>query len=521
MQKEIVLELSPEDASDEMYYRPIILKKLRINDEQIRFIKTVRKSIDARRRRIKINMAFRVFIDEKPPESLKWHPEWKNVENSREVIIIGAGPAGMFAALRMIELGIKPLILERGKPVEERKDDIRLLEQKNLLNPDSNYCYGEGGAGTFSDGKIYTRAKKRGDHNKILEILHYHGADEEILYESHPHIGSDRLPRIVAAIRKTIRDAGGKIWFNTRISDIVIKNDTVTGILTSKNEKLVSDAVILATGHSARDIYHLLYRKGIKLETKPFAMGVRVEHPQELINFIQYHGQKSAYLPAASYNVIQQTGGRGVYSFCMCPGGQIVPSATAPEEIVVNGMSVAKRNSPFANSGLVVQVNPEDFKAYELYEGLAALRLQEDFEKSAYAASNHPQVAPAQRIIDFMQQRFSSTLPENSYIPGVISNSMHEWMPAFIVNSLKEAIRVIDKRMHGFISKDAIMVGVESRTSSPVRIPRNPETGEHIHVRGLFPCGEGSGYAGGIISSAVDGEKAADKCRIFLNTLNN
>lgn len=518
MQKEIVLELSPEDASDEVCYKPHIIKKLRISEDRIRYVQIVRKSIDARRRRIRINMAFRIFIDENPSDSLKWQPTWKNVEKSREVLIIGAGPAGMFAALRLIELGIRPLILERGKPVEERKDDIKILERKHLLNTDSNYCFGEGGAGTFSDGKIYTRAKKRGDHNKILEILHYHGADESILYESHPHIGSDRLPLIVAGIRKTILDAGGRILFNTRFSDIYIQDRRVTGILTSSNEKLVCDALILATGHSARDVYHLLYRRGIRLETKPFAMGVRVEHPQELINFVQYHGQKSAYLPAATYNVVQQIGGRGVYSFCMCPGGQVVPAATTPEEIVVNGMSVAKRNSSYANSGLVVQVIPADYKDYEHDKELAALRLQEDFEKTAYAASNRPQVAPAQRIIDFLQHKFSSTLPENSYIPGVVSSPMHQWMPGFIVNSLQEAFRKIDEKMHGFVSKDAIMLGVESRTSSPVRIPRNSDTGEHIHISGLFPCGEGSGYAGGIVSSAVDGEKAAEKCKQYLHS---
>lgn len=520
MQKEIVLELTPEDASHETYYKPLIIKKLRISEERIRYIKTVRKSIDARRRRIRINMAFRVFIDEFPSDDMKWQPRWQNVEKSREVIIIGAGPAGMSASLRLIELGIRPIIIERGKPVEDRMADIQILEKNHQLDPDSNYCFGEGGAGTFSDGKIYTRAKKRGDHNKILEILHYHGADETILYETHPHIGSDRLPLIVKGIRKTILDAGGKILFNTRVSDIVLANDRITGVLTGRNEKLSADAVILATGHSARDIYHLLNRRGIKLESKPFAMGVRVEHPQELINYVQYHGQKSAFLPAATYNVAQQIEGRGVYSFCMCPGGRIVQASTSPQEIVINGMSNSQRNSPFANSGLVVQVLPADHKKFESYKGLAALKLQENFEKDAYAASNQPQVAPAQRIIDFIQNKSSSTLPETSYIPGIVSSPMHQWMPGYMVYSLQLALKEIDKVMHGFISKDAVMLGVESRTSSPVRIPRNPDTGEHIHIRGLFPCGEGSGYAGGIISSAVDGDQAADKCMQYLEKRN-
>jgi uncharacterized FAD-dependent dehydrogenase len=516
VQKEIVLELSPEDASHEAYYKPFIIKKLKIAAGRIQYIKIIRKSIDARSRKIRVNIAFQVFIDEKPSAEINWHPSFQNVDKSREVLVIGAGPAGMFAALRLLEVGIRPVILERGKPVEERIDDIRLLEYNHQLNPDSNYCFGEGGAGTFSDGKIYTRAKKRGDHHKILEILYYHGADETILYEAHPHIGSDRLPRIVAGIRKTILDAGGRIFFNTRVSDFVIKNERMTGVLTTGNEKLLADGIILATGHSARDIYHVLYKKGIKLEAKPFAMGVRVEHPQDLINEIQYHGAKSTYLPAASYNIVQQIAGRGVYSFCMCPGGQIVPAGTSPEEMVVNGMSNSMRNSPFANSGLVVQIFPEDHKEYDNYEGLAALKLQENFEKDAYAASNRPLLAPAQRIVDFILNKSTSALPENSFIPGVVASPMHQWMPDFIVKTLQAGFKEIDKRMHGFISKDAIMLGVESRTSSPVRIPRNADTGEHINIKGLFPCGEGSGYAGGIISSAVDGDQIANKCSMHL-----
>ena len=519
MQKVIVLELSPEDASYETLYKPVIIKRLGVTTERIRHIQIIRKSIDSRRRKVKVNIAFRVFVDEIPSTDTVWQPAFQNVEKSSEVLVIGSGPAGLFAALRLLELGIRPVIIERGKPVEDRINDIKLLELDNVLNPESNYCFGEGGAGTFSDGKIYTRAKKRGDHYKVLEILRFHGADESILYEAHPHIGSDRLPLIVANIRKTILDAGGIMHFNTKVSDFIMKRDRLTGIVTSEKEKLSAAATILATGHSARDIYYLLSDRGISLEAKPFAMGVRVEHPQQLIDNIQYHGQKSAYLPAATYNIVQQISGRGVYSFCMCPGGQIVPATTSSEEIVVNGMSNAMRDSPYANAGLVVQIFSSDYKEFESYKGLAALRLQENFERNACEASGHPQVAPAQRITDFIRNKSSSTLPENSYVPGVVSSPMHRWMPDFIVKSLQAGFREFDKRMRGFVSENAIMVGVESRTSSPVRIPRNPDTGEHMHIRGLFPCGEGSGYAGGIVSSAVDGEHAADKCQKYLENI--
>ena len=422
----------------------------------------------------------------------------------------------MFAALRLIELGMRPVIIERGKPVEERIADINIFEEKLQLNPESNYCYGEGGAGTFSDGKIYTRAKKRGDHQKILEILNYHGAEDNILYEAHPHIGSDRLPGIIAGIRTTILDAGGVFLFNTKVKDFIMTDGKIAGIRTQANKRIYCSALLLATGHSARDIYYLMLDRGFKLEPKPFAMGVRVEHPQHLINQIQYHGCQSAFLPAAAYNVVQQVGGRGVYSFCMCPGGKIVPASTSEKEIVLNGMSNARRNSPFANSGMVVQILPSDYHEYNKFEGLAALKLQEEFECKTFNAVRIPYLAPAQRIIDFVGNKTSSSLPENSYIPGVVSSDMHRWMPGFIVKSLQEAFLEIDKRMHGFISSDGIMLGVESRTSSPVRIPRDPVTGEHVQIRGLFPCGEGSGYSGGIISSAVDGQLAAEKCVKYL-----
>lgn len=519
MQKEIVLELSPEDASHEHYYKPVIVRKLGVAAERIRHIQIIRRSVDARRRKVRVNMAFRVFLDELPETDAVWQPAFDNVEKSREVLVIGSGPAGLFAALRLIELGIRPLIIERGKPVEDRMNDIRLLENDCLLNTNSNYCFGEGGAGTFSDGKLYTRAKKRGDHYRIFEILCFHGAEASILYEAHPHIGSDRLPLIVAGIRKTILDAGGMIRFNTRVTDFITTNQRMNGVITSDNEKLSAAATILATGHSARDIYYLLADRRIRLESKAYAMGVRVEHPQQLIDQIQYHGHKSAYLPPAAYNVAQQVSGRGVYSFCMCPGGQVIPAATAPGEIVVNGMSVAKRDSVYANAGMVVQVIPSDFNKFGKYGGLAALRLQENFERDSFSASGRQQIAPSQRITDFMRNRSSSTLPENSYLPGTVASPMHKWMPDFIVRSLQAGFSEIDKKMKGFISENAMMIGVESRTSSPVRIPRNPDTGEHVQIRGLFPCGEGSGYAGGIVSSALDGIQAANECRRYLDAL--
>ncbi len=512
MPHEITIDLSPKDSSHESFYKPILAKKLKIDESQIRQLKILRKSIDARRFNIRVNMAFQVFLVNESEENSGWQPNFKTVHNSQEVIVVGSGPAGLFAALRLIKLGLKPVIIERGKPVDERIKDITALDQKGVLDTESNYCFGEGGAGTFSDGKLYTRSKKRGDHYKVMEILQYHGADEAILYEAHPHIGSDKLPQIIAAIRKTILDSGGNFLFGTKVEDFVISNDKISAIITNKNEKIAGSAVILATGHSARDIFFLLDKRNIELETKPFAMGIRVEHPQQLIDEIQYQNRKSNYLPPATYNIVQQVNGRGVYSFCMCPGGQIVPAVTSPDEIVVNGMSNANRNSAFANAGLVVQILPADFERYNHYKGLAALKLQEDFEKNAFNSIGNSHSAPAQKIVDFMQNRLSSVLPPCSYLPGITASPMHEWMPQYLVHSLKAGLKEIDKKMHGFISNDAIMVGVESRTSSPVRIPRNPETWEHIRIRGLFPCGEGSGYAGGIISSAVDGDQAATRC---------
>jgi hypothetical protein len=391
-----------------------------------------------------------------------------------------------------------------------------MLENNHVLNSDSNYCFGEGGAGTFSDGKLYTRSKKRGDISRILEILYLFGADENILYEAHPHIGSDKLPAVVTAIRKQILQSGGIIRFNTRVTDLSVSGNILTHVSTANGDKIAGKAFILATGHSARDVYFLLNAKGIALESKPYAMGIRVEHPQELIDNIQYHCRKDKYLPAATYNMVEQVNGRGVYTFCMCPGGQIVPAATSDLEIVVNGMSLSRRNSPFANAGIVVQVMPADFRSYQNHGGLAGVRLQELYEQKAYRLTHSGQRAPAQRLTDFVNNRTSQNLPVCSYLPGLALSPMHEWLPDFVKQALQEGFKKFESTMRGFLSRDAVIVGVESRTSSPVRIPRDPETGSHVRISNLFPAGEGAGYAGGIVSSAVDGENAALFCAAYM-----
>ncbi|HJZ39849.1 MAG TPA: hypothetical protein VJ203_05765 [Bacteroidales bacterium] len=516
MKKDISLILTPAQAFAEDHYKPAVARALDIPEEDISAIRITRKSIDARGRDIRINMSFQVYLGEEASSPVENSFTYQQVAEKSEVVVIGAGPAGIFASLQLIELGLRPVLLERGKPVGERHFDIDMLESNHILNIDSNYCFGEGGAGTFSDGKLYTRSKKRGDINRILEILYLHGAHESVLYEAHPHIGSDKLPGVISNIRKTIISAGGSIRFNSRVTDLEISDGKITHVLTEKGEKIKGAAYIFATGHSARDMYFLLNAKGIDLESKPFAMGIRVEHPQELIDNIQYHCRKDKYLPAASYSLVEQINGRGIYSFCMCPGGQIVPSATAEFEIVVNGMSVSKRDSPFANSGIVVQVMPADFRSYQNMQGLAGLRLQELLEQKAYKQSHHGQRAPAQRLTDFVNNRESQSLPVCSYLPGLTLSPLHEWLPDFIKRNLQEGFRKFDTKMKGFLSRDAVIVGVESRTSSPVRIPRDQETGSHIRISNLFPAGEGSGYAGGIVSSAMDGELAARCCANYI-----
>lgn len=511
MSKLVQLSMSPEAASDEASVRRAAGTVSGIDPSDISYIRVKRRSVDARKEKIRINLAVEVFGSGETPLPVIRPFMPRDVTNCPEVIIVGAGPAGLFAALRLIELGLRPVIIERGRDVSSRKKDIARISRDHIIDPDSNYCFGEGGAGTFSDGKLYTRSKKRGDNSGVLELLCLHGASENILYEAHAHIGSDKLPAVIANIRDSILSAGGIIMLEKRVSDIIMEGNRIIGIRTVGDEKIYSDSVILATGHSARDIYDICSKRNVDLELKSFAMGIRVEHPQEVIDLIQYHGNvRSKYLPAASYNLVKQIDGRGVYSFCMCPGGFIVPSATTPEEIVLNGMSPSGRNSPFANSGIVVEIKPEDLSEYSRFKETAGIEFQKYLEKLAWENGGYSQRAPAQRLSDFLEGITSGSLPKVSYSPGVISSPLSDWLPVSIGKRLKQGFKVFGSVMKGYITNEAVILGVESRTSSPVRIPRHPVTKDHIRISGLYPCGEGSGYAGGIVSSAVDGMNTAE-----------
>ncbi len=509
-----VIEISvlPEEAANEALLKPIISNIIRTNEFDYRIVK---RSIDARKQIVKFNLKIEIYIHEEIPSPIK-KTVYQNVENGSKVNIIGFGPAGMFAALKLIELGFKPIVLERGKEVRARRRDLADLTKNQIVNPNSNYCFGEGGAGTFSDGKLYTRSKKRGDINEILTILVEHGANESILVDAHPHIGTNKLPDVVTAIRETILKHGGEIHFNTQVVDLIIENKKLVGVIDQKNQKYLAQNTILATGHSARDIFYLLHKKNVLLESKPFALGVRVEHPQELIDQVQYHcEERSEFLPPASYKLVHQVGKRGVFSFCMCPGGIIAPCATAPGEIVTNGWSPSKRNNPFANSGIVVTVEQEDLEPFKSYGPLAGLKFQESVERAIFIGgqnnekNNFGQIAPAQRLIDFINNKTSVNLPKCSYNPGVISAPLHEILPKKIVYILQEGFKVFGRKINGYLTREAIIVAVESRTSSPVKIPRDFETLEHPELKGFYPCGEGAGYAGGIVSAAIDGQKCA------------
>ena len=520
MKKELALSLSPLDASDSSRYTLRVAEALGVSPERITALRVLRRSVDARRRHIVVTLTLLAVWDEPAPAFEAPVLSYGDVSAKDPVVIVGAGPAGLFAALRLIESGLKPIVLERGKDVSSRKRDIALIHRGHLLNAESNYCFGEGGAGTFSDGKLYTRSKKRGDNRRALDILRFHGAQEAILYEAHPHIGSDRLPGIIASIRRTILQAGGEFHFDTRVTALTARNSTATGVMTQRGDLIEGRAVILATGHSARDIYALLHQAGVLLEAKPFAMGVRIEHPQALINDIQYHRDaQMACLPPAAYTLVHQATGRGVYSFCMCPGGFIVPAATAPDEVVVNGMSPSLRNSPFANAGLVVEIRLEDMAAFAGHGPLAGLRFQQALEHAAFLnAGEKGQTAPAQRATDFVEGLTSADLPATSYLPGITPSPLHTWLPAAIRKRLQEGLRAFDRKMRGFLTREAVLVGVESRTSSPVRIPRDRETLQQVQLKGLYPCGEGAGYAGGILSSAIDGENCAAAAAAWLRT---
>jgi uncharacterized FAD-dependent dehydrogenase len=508
MQHKIQIAVSPEEAFYSDILKKNIARILHVNINDINDIRIEKKSIDARSRNPKVNLSLNVFCGEKPV-SAKASFNYRNVENKPEVLIVGSGPAGLFAALRLIELGLKPVIFERGKNVSERKKDIAAMIRSKTVNGESNYCYGEGGAGTFSDGKLYTRSGKRGNVFGILQRFHFHGAQDEILYESHPHIGTDKLPEIVKNMSRTIVECGGKIFFNSKVDDIIVSNKKISGIKCSDNT-YAAKTVVLATGHSARDIYELLNRKNITVEAKNFAVGVRVEHPQSLIDFIQYNckdGRK--FLPAASYSLTAQSHERGVYSFCMCPGGYVVPASTSANEIVVNGMSSSHRHTAFANSGIVVETRIEDLKDFEQYGNLCGLKFQQQLEKLAFENGGGGQIAPAQRLTDFVNSKYSSILPDSSYLAGLKTSSLHEWLPAAVAKRLQETFMIFDKKMRGFLASEALIIGVESRSSSPVRIPRN-ENFQHVDIEGLYVCGEGAGYSGGITSSAMDGEKCAE-----------
>ncbi len=513
MKLQVQLIITPEQAAKESQLKRRVAEKAELHEQDIKHIRILKKSIDARSHQPKINLSVEVYVNEMPDLStLRREFQFHDVHTAPSVLIIGAGPAGIFAALKLVELGLKPVVIERGKQAKDRVSDIAALNRNKSFNVDSNYCYGEGGAGTFSDGKLYTRSKKKGDSNEIFELFQYHGASDEILYEAHPHIGSDMLPAIVGNMSYTITSHGGEIYFDTRMKELLIENDRVKGCITTDGRKFEAEAVILATGHSAHDIYEMLHSQGIQLEQKGFAMGVRVEHPQTLIDSIQYHcPSRGEYLPAANYSLVEQIDDRGVYSFCMCPGGRIVPAGTREEEIVVNGMSASRRNSPFANSGMVVEIRPEDIpEEFQQYGVLAGLRFQQHVEHLAYINNGGKgRVAPAQRLVDFVKGKVSADLPECSYMPGIISSPLHFWLPEHISKRLREAFRRFDRKMHGYLTNEAVVVAVESRSSSAVRIPRDPETGEHPQLKGLFPAGEGSGFSGGITSSAIDGQNAA------------
>lgn len=517
MRKEIEIRVPPESVRDDEYHLQALARKLLVSPKEITTFTLTRRSIDARSRSVYYLLKFMVTVGEQIETDSEFSLHLQDVRNKAPVIIVGSGPAGMFAALRLIELGIKPVIFERGKSVRKRRRDLAAINKQGIVNPDSNYCFGEGGAGTFSDGKLFTRSNKRGSIERILNIFVSHGASRDILVEAHPHIGTNKLPEVVENIRTTILECGGEIHFDSRVVDLLINSAGVQGIVLVNGEKHFAKSVILATGHSARDIFYLLQSKDLLLESKPFAMGVRVEHPQSLINQIQYRSKAlSPYLPPASYSLVAQCEGRGVFSFCMCPGGIICPAATSGDQVVVNGWSPSKRDSYFANSGIVVEIKARDLLPFSSARELAGVKLQQELEEKSFLTGGGSQVAPAQRLTDFIDKKVSTTLPKCSYIPGVQSSDLQEIFPTQLCRRLIQAFKEFEIKRNGYISEEALVVAVESRTSSPVRIPRDQTTMMHPEVPGLFPIGEGAGYAGGIVSAAMDGEASAKATSQFL-----
>lgn len=527
MTNEYQLRLLPQTAASEQAVKAYVAREKGLDERTITHVRVLKRSIDARQRTIYVNLTVRVYINEMPQDDAYTHTHYPDVSDKPAVVVVGAGPGGLFAALRLIEEGLRPIVLERGKDVHERKKDLALITRTQKVDTESNYCFGEGGAGTYSDGKLYTRSKKRGSVDKILNVFCQHGASTSILADAHPHIGTDKLPRVIENMRLQIIKSGGEVHFQTKMISLLLEGDRVAGVqainLTTGAELTFRGPVILATGHSARDVYRYLAASHVEMEAKGIAMGVRLEHPSTLIDRLQYHNAqgRGKYLPAAEYSYVAQVEGRGVYSFCMCPGGYIIPAATGPQQIVVNGMSPANRGTRWSNSGMVVEIRPEDIAQIETGqpaadsekgtdETLRTMRLQEQLELTCWQQGNMQQTAPAQRMADFVNRRLSYDLPESSYAPGLISSPLHFWMPSFITSRLQQAFTEFGRRSHGFLTNEAVLIAAETRTSSPVRILRQADTLQHVRLEGLFPCGEGAGYAGGIVSAGIDGERCAD-----------
>ena len=534
MIKELSIRVEPQVSVSDVLLKQYVANETGVAPKRISGIRTMRQSIDARQRQILVNMTLRVYVDEPTPSALFEPIDYPDVTNAPQVVVVGAGPGGLFAALRLIERGLKPIVLERGKDVHERKKDIARIPRQNIVDPESNYAFGEGGAGAFSDGKLFTRSTKRGDVGRILRIFCQNGADPTILSAAHPHIGTDRLPRVIENMREQIRRRGGEVHFETRVDALLLRGEEVVGVRTAHGEEYMGP-VILATGHSARDVYHMLRREGIDIEAKGIAVGVRLEHPSHLVDQIMYHSRegKGKYLPTAEYRMTAQSGGRGVYSFCMCPGGFVIPAASGPEQLVVNGMSPSGRNSRWSNSGMVVELRPDDLGESSLTEvmetsvadpafaqgradwrdplnPLRVMYLQEALERLCWIQANRTQVAPAQRMADFVNKRLSASLPSSSYVAGLVASPLHFWMPSFLTERLREGFKVFGRNHRGFLTNDATMIAIETRTSAPVRIVRQRDTLQHVRIAGLYPCGEGAGYAGGIVSAAIDGERCAE-----------
>lgn len=520
MPKQVTIRISPQDFSRENVFKKQLAQFLKVKPAQINAYQILRHSLDARSRNIVLQIQVNVFVGEPFEDAFAFDAPLQNVSNAQPVLIAGAGPAGLFAALRLIEMGLKPIIIERGKDVRERRRDLAAMNKEGIVNPESNYCFGEGGAGTYSDGKLYTRSTKRGNVLKSLQWFHHFGATERILQEAHPHIGTNKLPGIIAKMREAIIQCGGEVHFNSKLTDVIIDGNQLKGIRINDEFNLNAEALILATGHSARDIFYLLHHKNIQIENKPFALGVRIEHPQSLIDSIQYHcsplEHRDELLPAASYSLVSQESGRGVFSFCMCPGGIIAPASTEEGELVVNGWSPSKRDGVFANSGMVVTVDEKDFAGYGFTGPLAGMEFQKMVEQKAWQAGGGKLVAPAQRMTDFVKGVVSQSLPDCSYLPGTNSAQLNSILPIEVYASMRKGFQSFGQKMKGYYTEEAIVLATESRTSSPVRIPRNNDDLQHVQINGLFPCGEGAGYAGGIISAAMDGEKVASAVSEFL-----